>query len=821
MKTIKKALSISIVLILIAGVVQASFQSFWKFNNDLVCRTDGNCDIGTAAKEIGNIFTENIDISSALNLGGVVGSGGLDMNGNGVYWDADKDTYTHSPSDDYLQTYVGGALSILDTTTGTNFDNNTLFVDKSTNRVGIGTTSPESILHIMKLTDPTFSIENSDSNMTTPNDVLGQIDFRGTDSASRVGARVGAQVDGAWGATTTDAPTRLDFYTQSDGSGDTLGSPRMTIDSSGNVGIDKTNPGAPLSFATATGKKIHLFDDIAGSRYGMGIQSFEQQFFVPSTAHFSFNKGGDIQTSGTNELMRIDAVTGNVGIGTDSPGAKLDVIGDIYARSSSGGVVGVEVNSSSGSPYIYVGESDQIQLDGTDSGGIEWSSAAENPFNIKTLNNNNDINLDPHGTGDVLIASGNVGIGDSSPDYKLEVLDTSTQLTLTYADGSTETQFFTDVNGDLHIEPSGEETMLNGSIKLSYDASNYVVLSSESDGDFNVNTARRLVIKARTNNGAGFQINSTLAQVGKWDWDGSNTQIQSNSGHVFFTNTADGQIIRFKTESLNVIDFNASQNVKVYNNLEVGGNTGIGDASPDYKLEVLAVTTQLALTYSDGIEAEMYVDSDGNLRIEPSGGKLTLDGKLKLTDKALGTPEAGMFEFYDGRMYLTNVDTQRAIDRTNDVAVETVTCANTTDETTLWTGTMEANSLSAGNVFEFHADGIVSNNSANAGDEVTIRVRVGGVEKVVLSPDTKQLTDTMWHIEANATQRTLGATGARAIHIHLAIGDPISTGDEVHAIGVATIDTTANMDVTITAEWASADVANTISLYQAYMKFKN
>ena len=93
--------------------------------------------------------------------------------------------------------------------------------------------------------------------------------------------------------------------------------------------------------------------------------------------------------------------------------------------------------------------------------------------------------------------------------------------------------------------------------------------------------------------------------------------------------------------------------------------------------------------------------------------------------------------------------------------------------------------------------------------------------KVTLTPTTKALDGDYWHIEANACQRTIGATGSRAIHIHLVIGDPLTTGDEVSVVGVAVIDTTANMDVTITAQWASADAANIISLYQGIMEYKN
>ena len=177
--------------------------------------------------------------------------------------------------------------------------------------------------------------------------------------------------------------------------------------------------------------------------------------------------------------------------------------------------------------------------------------------------------------------------------------------------------------------------------------------------------------------------------------------------------------------------------------------------------------------------------------------------------------------YKNDRLYVKNIAHERPIDRTSDVAVETVTVVSTTAETTLWTGKMGANSLRAGNVFKFHADGVVSNGGATAADEVTIRIKVGGVTKVTLSPDTKTLSSVMWHLDANATQRTIGSAGSRAIHAHLVIGDPATTGDDVHLEGIAAIDTTANMDVTVTAQWASAALDNTISLYQGFMEYKN
>jgi len=191
---------------------------------------------------------------------------------------------------------------------------------------------------------------------------------------------------------------------------------------------------------------------------------------------------------------------------------------------------------------------------------------------------------------------------------------------------------------------------------------------------------------------------------------------------------------------------------------------------------------------------------------------------LKFTDgPLLTTPEEGTIEFADNKFCITNVLHQRAIDRTSDVAVATVTVANTTDETLLYTAVMNADSLVAGNMFKFHCDGIIQNDGAASTEEVTLRIKVGGVTVATLNPTTKAIAaDSHWHIDANATQRTIGASGSRAIHIDLNIDD---VTEEVTAL--ATIDTTADMDVTVTAQWASADANNTISLYQGFMSYKN
>ena len=77
---------------------------------------------------------------------------------------------------------------------------------------------------------------------------------------------------------------------------------------SGNVGIGTTSPVAKLSFGQATGvNTINLYESGTTGSFGWGIQANELQSYIPAGAHFSFNSGGSLQTSGTNEAMRITA----------------------------------------------------------------------------------------------------------------------------------------------------------------------------------------------------------------------------------------------------------------------------------------------------------------------------------------------------------------------------------------------------------------------------------------------------------------------------------------------------------------------------------
>ena len=130
--------------------------------------------------------------------------------------------------------------------------------------------------------------------------------------------------------------TSQDIWVRPNGDGSAVGQSRfnptltslqggaITINSSNNVGIGITNPQAPLAFASSTGRKINLFSDT----YAIGVESSELRY--ASNNFHAWRTGGYAGT----ELMRLDNA-GDLGLGTNNPTFKLDVVGDVNVPTGS------------------------------------------------------------------------------------------------------------------------------------------------------------------------------------------------------------------------------------------------------------------------------------------------------------------------------------------------------------------------------------------------------------------------------------------------------------------------------------------------------
>jgi hypothetical protein len=287
-------------------------------------------------------------------------------------------TFTASPAlnDAYINalsigaTTAGtGAFTTLSATGNLTIDTNTLFVDASSNEVGIGTTNPSTKLEIYDATTssllvssdgfsniisaryttdatpPYLTLRKSRGALASPaavasSDVLGQLIFQGYGGTNN---RNLALIQGSVGTYTSDTniSSFLTFATST--SGAAAATEKMRIAANGDIGIGNTPSGTYKLEVTGNGyfsTALTVNTDLTvNGNTTLGNASGDTLTFNASTVSTPNGLNFDSNT------LVIDATNNRIGVGVASPSYPLDVAGtlNIAPSNSSGEQLGIRL----------------------------------------------------------------------------------------------------------------------------------------------------------------------------------------------------------------------------------------------------------------------------------------------------------------------------------------------------------------------------------------------------------------------------------------------------------------------------------------------
>lgn len=252
------------------------------------------------------------------------------------------------------------------------------------------------------------------------------------------------------------------------------GTTAVTVDASQNVGIGTTSPQGPLDVVrTASGIYVNSTGQGTSSLWMAGTSGSAS--LTQSGGELRFNTGGTANTAGTGvtERMRLDSA-GNLGLGVTPSawasgnfnvfqiGAGASLVGRATGQTSPLDELYLSANAYSDGSWKYIGTAAATQYY-QDAGAHVWRYAASGTAGTA-------ITFTQAMT---LGASGNLGIGTSSPMRKLQLSSTSScEQVISQSDAKTDGK-----NWDFLVDGGNGSTNANFTLRLLNDAGNATPLT--------------------------------------------------------------------------------------------------------------------------------------------------------------------------------------------------------------------------------------------------------------------------------------------------------------------------------------------------------
>ena len=461
---------------------------------------------------------------------------------------------------------------------------------------------------------------------------------------------ISIQVDGDpnTAGDTTDIPSRIVFFTTPDGSGSPT--EKLRIDNAGNVGIGATGPSGlqvnvPVSetargsdnirFGVASGTPRIILEDNTFGQWEIDNSNGTLRFYQPGQVYMSLTSTGlGLGPNATNPAAKLHVdgtirfedfincsaletnASGDLVCGTDDAGAGAATLQSAYNTDTDGGDSIISLTSADdsiifrnpaagGSDSTFVLKVEQLNTGAVD-GLVVNHAGTGYAFRV------NDDGTDTDSTPFVVTANGKVGIGTTTPNANLEVVEANSAV-------------LADVNTYAAVFRQGT----NGIVAIGGDA-NYGYIQSFGSRPLQINNQGNDVLMNAGGGNVGIGLAASDSFLGRLDvrtkGDSSDTILAVSSGATGSSNAK--AMLAFRENSDNNYDngfniaYDNSNSGTTANRLIIQGvNANVASTF----LQMNRTTGNIGIGVADSADHKLYVDttntsSTGNRQAGIMGG---------------------------------------------------------------------------------------------------------------------------------------------------------------------------------------------------------